>query len=435
MKGPDYVHNVVGCYRAAIDAALAGAELGAAELDALEARLGRSFSRGVHRRLPRGRPRRHRPFTHERRAGHQPGPRGGSRGRGGIRGGVGRLLARRRGWRHARDQVDARPDAPADVPRRWPIVPCPADVPAGGRIFVRCKRKVEEGSAVHVVRSEAVVSRVARRRGSHARCRARAGPRGAGARGRLRVALPRRGGARGHGTLLPCAPQVVFRSPCGGGAPRGRDGVRPRVRDPACGRAACPGGACRRQGVDRPRRGVSRVRRGIRRRRLPRRRPRGGRRGPCRNIGQIEIAREAGAPWEAAAPLNVWNASAARVLQDLGARRVWLPEELRAPSARRRRSARSAPPASASLVAPAPVGSTPLMVMEHCLLTAEGPCDGRARRAPAAWRPSAASASWLSSTARARAPACACAWTRRGGRACTADSPRPMFPSAHSALH
>ncbi len=46
MKGPDYVHNVVRCYRAAIDAALAGAELGAAELDALEARLGRSFSRG-----------------------------------------------------------------------------------------------------------------------------------------------------------------------------------------------------------------------------------------------------------------------------------------------------------------------------------------------------------------------------------------------------
>ena len=59
----------------------------------------------------------------------------------------------------------------------------------------------------------------------------------------------------------------------------------------------------------------------------------------CRNIGQVELAIEAAVPWEAAAPLNVWNARAARVLRDLGARRVWLPEELSEPDRRAVRSA------------------------------------------------------------------------------------------------
>ena len=45
MKGPDYVYNVVGCYREALDAALAGVELDECELDELEARLARSFNR------------------------------------------------------------------------------------------------------------------------------------------------------------------------------------------------------------------------------------------------------------------------------------------------------------------------------------------------------------------------------------------------------
>lgn len=94
----------------------------------------------------------------------------------------------------------------------------------------------------------------------------------------------------------------------------------------------------------------------------------------CRNIGQVELAIEAAVPWEAAAPLNVWNARAARVLRDLGARRVWLPEELSEPD---RRAVRSAAVDDGLVIGleDAPRGSTPLMILEHCVLTAEGPCD------------------------------------------------------------
>ncbi len=46
MKSPDYVYNVVRCYREALDAALAGRPLGDVELDGQAACLARSFSRG-----------------------------------------------------------------------------------------------------------------------------------------------------------------------------------------------------------------------------------------------------------------------------------------------------------------------------------------------------------------------------------------------------
>lgn len=92
----------------------------------------------------------------------------------------------------------------------------------------------------------------------------------------------------------------------------------------------------------------------------------------CRNLGQIDIARKAGVPWEAAAPISVWNAGTARWLYGLGARRVWLPDEL--PSDDAAAIARE-------LAGEIPLGrnltSAPtLMVTEHCLLTSEGPCAG-----------------------------------------------------------
>ncbi len=49
------------------------------------------------------------------------------------------------------------PDAPADVPKRWPIVPCPRDVASGEEVLIPCKRKVEASSAVHVVRSASTI--------------------------------------------------------------------------------------------------------------------------------------------------------------------------------------------------------------------------------------------------------------------------------------
>ncbi|MFR3450772.1 MAG: peptidase U32 family protein [Collinsella sp.] len=60
MKSPDYVYNVVRCYREALDAALAGRPLGDVELDGLEACLARSFSRGFTSGYLQWRARRHR---------------------------------------------------------------------------------------------------------------------------------------------------------------------------------------------------------------------------------------------------------------------------------------------------------------------------------------------------------------------------------------
>ncbi len=134
-----------------------------------------------------------------------------------------------------------------------------------------------------------------------------------------------------------------------------------------------------------------------------------------RNIGQIPTVRAAGVPWEVGSPLQVWNAETARVLVRLGARRVWLPEELtikdlasvraqmedpasgdpategpaRGELASVRMHCAGAAGASSAESAESPHaverhpgdivdiaadGSSPLMFSEHCLLTAEGPC-------------------------------------------------------------
>ena len=95
----------------------------------------------------------------------------------------------------------------------------------------------------------------------------------------------------------------------------------------------------------------------------------------CRNIGQVDAACEAAVAWEVAPPLNVWNAQTARVLQGLGARRIWLPEELSDENVVGVQNAARLAGVSVP-VARVASGSTPLMVMEHCVLTAEGPCDG-----------------------------------------------------------
>ena len=92
----------------------------------------------------------------------------------------------------------------------------------------------------------------------------------------------------------------------------------------------------------------------------------------CRNLGHIDIARKAGVPWEVAAPISVWNAETARRLHKLGARCIWLPDEL---------SDEEADAIARELAGTVSLGrnltSAPtLMVTEHCLLTAEGPCAG-----------------------------------------------------------
>ncbi len=53
--------------------------------------------------------------------------------------------------------ADARPD----VPKRWPQVPCPVDAAAGERIVVHCKRKVDAGCEVYLIRSAGVLGQTA----------------------------------------------------------------------------------------------------------------------------------------------------------------------------------------------------------------------------------------------------------------------------------
>ena len=53
--------------------------------------------------------------------------------------------------------VDTRPD----VPKRWPQVPCPVDAAAGKRVVVHCKRKVDAGCEVYLIRSAGVLDQTA----------------------------------------------------------------------------------------------------------------------------------------------------------------------------------------------------------------------------------------------------------------------------------
>lgn len=487
MKSPDYVYNVVRCYREALDAALAGRPLGDSELDELEARLARSFSRG---------------FTSGYLEGGHAATGGGLMSveraiNQGLR--AGRVVEPRYEGAlvvfdcevAAGDMLEIRstpgPDAPADVPKRWPIVPCPRDVAPGEEVLIPCKRKVEAGSAVHVVRSAGTIleaeAAVREMREEEVRLAAaesedvafdaclEASEAGARREGiavselgvdcvpaepaRFAHARRRRENGRdvpacdsvanrdqkapenGEKMVVKCQAATAWRISTGSEPLAGGDGIDARsvswVANGAVGEpgaaAACTGepgagGACksphtavdlgevcRLEDLEDVRAACERVVRGE---------------APTvvvRNIGQIPTVRAVGVPWEAASPLQVWNAETARVLVRLGARRVWLPEELAMEdlaSVRARMedpasgdpamggsapgdlaSARThcAEAAGAAFAEPAEShhaaerhpggivdiaadGSTPLMITEHCLLTAEGPCSNSCPTCP-----------------------------------------------------
>ena len=407
MKAPDYVYNVVRCYREALDAALAGSPLAAPALDELEARLARSFNRGfTSGYLEGGHAATGAALMSVERAINQ-----------GLF--VGRVLEPRFDGALVRldravacgDMLEIRstpgPDAPADVPKRWPIVACPRDVAAGEEVVIPCKRKIEAGSAVHVVRSagaiaeaDAAVRAVREEQLGHAGgCGAVTGA--AGGTGTAEVGAA----AEGVGTSEVAGVAVAAGGP---GAIRrfaharrhggnGRDvPVCANVAD--CDRnrlengmktvakcQAAPAWQIATNHDDSQARGVIDLGEVCRREDLAdveaacRRVSHGDATAVAvRNIGQIPMVVEAGVPWEVAPPLQVWNAEAARFLAGLGARRVLLPEELSPDDLGTVRrllegdGAHDAPGCEVDLV---PGGSTPLMVMEHCLLTAEGPCS------------------------------------------------------------
>lgn len=433
MKSPDYVYNVVRCYREALDAALAGRPLGDVELDGLEACLARSFSRGFtsgyleggHAAAGSDLMSVERAINQGLRAGHVVEPRY-----------EGALVAFDCEVA-AGDMLEIRstpgPDAPADVPKRWPIVPCPRDVASGEEVLIPCKRKVEAGSAVHVVRSASTIleaeAAVREMREEEVRLAAaesegvapeaclEASEAGAGREG---IAVSELG--------VDCASAEPARfaharrrrengatgEPGAGGACT----VEPGTVEPGAG-GACKsphtavdlGEVCRLEDLEGVRAACERVVRGE---------------APAvvvRNIGQIPTVRAAGVPWEVGSPLQVWNAETSRVLVRLGARRVWLPEELTmedlasvraqmedpasgdpategpAPgelaSARMHCAGAAGASSAESAESPHAVerhpgdivdiaadGSTPLMITEHCLLTAEGPCSNNCLTCP-----------------------------------------------------
>lgn len=433
MKSPDYVYNVVRCYREALDAALAGRPLSDIELDGLEACLARSFSRG---------------FT----SGYL---EGGHAATGGDLMSVERAINQGLRAGHvvepcyegalvafdcevtAGDMLEIRstpgPDAPADVPKRWPIVPCPRDVASGEEVLIPCKRKVEAGSAVHVVRSASTIleAEAAVREMREEEVRLAAAESGGVAPGACLEASEAGAGREGIAASelgVDCASAEPARfaharrrrengavsEPGAGGA----CAVEPGTVEPSAG-GACKsphtavdlGEVCRLEDLEGVRAACERVVRGE---------------APAvvvRNIGQIPTVRAAGVPWEVGSPLQVWNAETARVLVRLGARRVWLPEELTmedlasvraqmedpasgdpategpAPgelaSARMHCAGAAGASSAESAGSPHAVerhpgdivdiaadGSTPLMITEHCLLTAEGPCSNNCLTCP-----------------------------------------------------
>lgn len=428
MKSPDYVYNVVRCYREALDAALAGRPLGDVELDGLEACLARSFSRGFtsgyleggHAATGSDLMSVERAINQGLRAGHVVEPRY-----------AGALVAFDCEVA-AGDMLEIRstpgPDAPADVPKRWPIVPCPRDVASGEEVLIPCKRKVEAGSAVHVVRSAGTIleaeAAVREMREEEVRLAAaesggvtpeaclEASEAGAGREGiavselgvdcasaePARFAHARR--RRENGAVV---------EPGAGGACAVEPSAGCACKSPHT--AVDLGEVCRLEDLEGVRAACERVVRGE---------------APAvvvRNIGQIPTVRAAGVPWEVGSPLQVWNAETARVLVRLGARRVWLPEELTmedlasvraqmedpasgdpategpapgelasarmhcagaagASSAESAGSPHAVERHSGDLVDIAADGSTPLMITEHCLLTAEGPCSNNCPTCP-----------------------------------------------------
>lgn len=462
MKSPDYVYNVVRCYREALDAALAARPLGDAELDELEACLARSFSRGFtsgyleggHAATGSDLMSVERAINQGLRAGHVVEPRY-----------EGALVAFDCEVA-AGDMLEIRstpgPDAPADVPKRWPIVPCPRDVASGEEVLIPCKRKVEAGSAVHVVRSAGTImeaeAAVREMREDEVRLAAaesegvapgaclEASEAGVGREGiaaselgvdcasaepaRFAHARRRRENGRdtsvcdsvanrdqntpehGEKMVAKCQAATAWHISTGSEAPAGGDGVDARsVSWAANGAAGEPGAAaactgepgaggacksphtavdlgevCRLEDLEGVRAACERVVRGE---------------APAvvvRNIGQIPTVRAAGVTWEVGSPLQVWNAETARVLVRLGARRVWLPEELTmedlasvrmhcaevsgASSAESAESPHAVERHPGDIVDIAADGSTPLMITEHCLLTAEGPCSNSCPTCP-----------------------------------------------------
>lgn len=345
MKNPDYVFNVVRVWRRALDM-LRDGTWDAAAVSALESELGRSFNRGFTDAYLRGRSGAE--LMSFERAINQ-----------GVR--VGHLVTV--GHEEVTVELDAAVaagdtleirfypgvDARPDVPKRWPQVPCPVDAAAGERVVVHCKRKVDAGCEVYLIRSAGVLEQTAT-----ALERIRVEADAVVPVARAVEILPFEGAV-----TVDDVPEAVLTEPTEKGAsarmvfawqlmdadPRGERDLSDAtvVLDEVC------------RAVD-----ASRTRSLMRR----------AGRVVCRNLGQVAMARELGVAFDVAAPMFCANRVTLAWLRGLGAGRVYLPAELVADDAERVAELAACP----GVLGPVDADRPELMVCEHCLLTAEGAC-------------------------------------------------------------
>ncbi len=411
MKNPDYVFNVVRLYRAALDCVARGEE---PDLATLERELARSFNRGFTDAYLSGRSG-FELMSFERSCNQ------------GVR--VGRVLDVRReecdvlldAPVSAGDMLEIRfypgVDAPADVPKRWPQVPCPVGARAGEVLTVRCKRKITAGCAVYLIRSAGVLAEteaaLSAMEAEVTRLESAANLFGETARDI--------GGVHDEADARPHA--EALGEDCVQGEMGGRAPASPGCEPQPLGNCAEGTGKTKADGeptavervavVDDLDAAEALLRAGqevaVHAWRiagdpaweplLPRltvlldemlrpdnraeteRLVRIAGRVVCRNIAQLELARDAGRPFDAGAPLFCTSARSACELERLGAARIWLIDEIADERERELRFAATAAGFGGTFVR-ADAAERELMVCEHCMLTAEGPCAGMCQACP-----------------------------------------------------
>ena len=341
MKNPDYVFNVVRVWRRALDM-LRDGTWDADAVPALERELGRSFNRGFTDAYLRGRSGAE--LMSFERAINQ-----------GVR--VGHLVAV--GHEEvtvelvaavaAGDTLEIRfypgADARPDVPKRWPQVPCPVDAAAGERIVVHCKRKVDAGCEVYLIRSAGVLDQTA---AVLERMRAEADAIAPVARAVEVLPFENVGVDSGASPeLVECAvpARMVFAWQLMDTDPRRELDLSDTV--------VVLDEVCRTGDADRTRSLMQCAGRVV-----------------CRNLGQVVIARELGMAFDVAAPVFCANRVTLTWLRGLGAGRVYLSAELLGNDAERVAELAACP----GVLGPVDADRPELMVCEHCLLTAEGAC-------------------------------------------------------------
>lgn len=347
MKNPDYVFNVVRVWRRALNM-LRDGTWDADAVPALERELGRSFNRGFTDAYLRGRSGAE--LMSFERAINQ-----------GVR--VGHLVAV--GHEEVTVELDAAvaagdtleirfypgADARPDVPKRWPQVPCPVDAAAGERIVVHCKRKVDAGCEVYLIRSAGVLGQTAT------------------VLERIRVEADAVAPAEQSVEVLPfegvLADGDVPTELAGPAEPAKHEAfarmvfawelmdLDPRDEWDLSDATVVLDEVCRAGDAERTRALMQRAGRIV-----------------CRNLGQVAMARELGMTFDVAAPVFCANWATLAWLRGLGARWVYLPAELLSND----RECIAELAAEPGVLGPVDADRPELMVCEHCLLTAEGVC-------------------------------------------------------------